>query len=148
MGAKGEPKTHQIIIPSDLAEVSGVQDRILKDASDAGFSEDAQFALKLCLDESVTNAIRHGNDSDPTRKVTISYTIDDQKIQITVCDEGQGFNPGAVPDPTLAENLERPSGRGVMLMAAYMTSVAYNDCGNSVTLVKSRDCKLPKPIKL
>ncbi|WP_428386869.1 ATP-binding protein [Mucisphaera sp.] len=143
MRGEVEPMSDQIKIPSRLSEVAGVQDRILSAAGPFHYSEKALFALKLCLDEAVTNAIRHGNGSDPSKQVTIDYAISEEQIRVTICDEGPGFDPGGVPDPTLDENLERPCGRGVMLMAAYMTEVTYNDRGNCVTLVKSKDCTLP-----
>lgn len=143
MGESREPATETIVIPSDLGEVTGVQDKILGAAEPFGFPDQVLFAMKLCLDEAVTNAIRHGNGGKRERQVTIRYRIDEDQIEVSVCDEGHGFDPGDVPDPTLDENLVRPCGRGVMLIQAYMTEVAYNERGNCVRMVKRRDCRLP-----
>ena len=109
----------------------------------AGFNDNCCFAIRLSLDEAITNAVRHGNGLNPDLKATIDYEITDEHFRITISDQGPGFVPEKVPDPTLDENLDRPCGRGLMLMRAYMTHVEFNAKGNAVTLVKRRDCKLP-----
>jgi serine/threonine-protein kinase RsbW len=68
--------------------------------------------------------------------VEVEYDIDPRRAIITVTDQGEGFNPAVVPDPTIDENLEKPSGRGIMLMRAYMDEVCFNNRGNQVRLVK------------
>lgn len=107
-------------------------------AAERGYNGHDQFAVKLALEEALANAIKHGNQSDPTKQVTLEFTIDEQQISISISDEGPGFNPADVPDPTLDENLEKPYGRGVMLMNTYMNEVRYNKRGNKVTLVRRR----------
>jgi serine/threonine-protein kinase RsbW len=134
----------KLTIPSTLAEAAKVQHVILHDAQSHGFTESACFAIRLSLDEALANAVCHGNRNDPSKQIQIEYSITDDRVAICVTDQGPGFNPRCVPDPTLDENLERPHGRGVMLMKAYMTHVSYNDKGNAVTLVKTRGCKLPE----
>jgi len=133
----------RIVIPSILAEGVAVVEKLLAEIGASGFSESACFAVRLALDEALANAIRHGNGSDASKKVTVDYDLTDEAFTINICDEGPGFAPEDVPDPTLDENLERPCGRGVMLMRAYMTSVGYNDKGNCVSMVKRKDCPLP-----
>ena len=71
-----------------------------------------------------------------TKKVFIKYTLDQDVFEIMISDEGPGFDPNDVPDPTDIENLERPCGRGLMLMRHYMTEVNYNSTGNSVRMKK------------
>ncbi len=134
-----------MVIASRFDQVAPVQDAILAAASAHGFDQTAQFALKLSLEEALTNAIKHGNQLDPAKQVDIEFEIDAEQVKITVCDEGPGFAPDAVPDPTLDENLEKPCGRGVMLIRAYMTQASYNDKGNCLTMIKRRDCDLPQP---
>lgn len=82
------------------------------------------------------NAIKHGNQMEITKKVIIKYTLDADVFEIMISDEGPGFDPNDVPDPTDIENLERPCGRGLMLMRHYMTEVNYNSTGNSVRMKK------------
>ena len=100
------------------------------------YSERARFAIKLALEEAVINAMKHGNHMDKTRNVTVSYSVDDKKVVISVEDEGDGFDLNAVPDPTLDQYIEASHGRGLMLMKAYMDSVSFNEFGNKVTMVK------------
>jgi serine/threonine-protein kinase RsbW len=125
-------------IPSEVGDMRIVQDAILQRMHDAGFNGDSCFAVKLALEESLVNAVKHGNHFDPNRSVTIRYEITPDCVRINVKDEGAGFDPQKVPDPTAAENLTKPSGRGIMLMRAYMDEVTYGDGGRSVTLVKRK----------
>ncbi|WP_432799696.1 ATP-binding protein [Poriferisphaera sp. WC338] len=140
----GDSSSKTMVIPSRLNEVAKVQDAILGEAREKGYTKEAIFAIQLALDEAVTNAIRHGNKLDESKKVTIIYCIDDVKVAVNVCDEGEGFVPDEIPDPTTDDNLTCPSGRGVMLIQAYMSEVSYNDKGNCLKLVKLKDCALPK----
>ncbi len=126
----------ELEIPNDFLHAKEVEDRIVEQAAHCGFSEEQTFAIRLCLEEALSNAIRHGNGGDPTKKIRICYAVSNEKTEITIADQGTGFNPTAVPDPTVRENLETPSGRGIMLMKAYMNSVEYNKLGNQVRLVK------------
>jgi len=131
-------------IPSQLDQVPVVVEQIVDAVQKVGGYEDrAIFAIRLAVDEAVTNAIRHGNGQDPDKQVTVDYDADDQRVTISICDQGPGFKPEDLPDPTAIENLVRTHGRGVMLMHAYMTEVSFNDTGNCVTLVKTRDCQKP-----
>lgn len=127
-----------------LGEVPKVQEALVQQAEAAGFSREAVFAIRLALDEALSNGVRHGNKNDPTKAVTVECLVTDAHFRCTVCDEGYGFKPDDLPDPTDPANLERPHGRGVMLMRAYMTDVSFNDRGNCVTLVKERGCQKPR----
>lgn len=141
----GQPRTSkQMVIPSILAEGVQVVENVINAIQPYGYTDTALFAVRLALDEALANAIRHGNQSDESKNVTVEFTVDDEEIRIAITDEGSGFHPDLIPDPTLDENLERPCGRGVMLMRAYMTEVYFNDSGNCVTMVKRKDCKLPQ----
>ncbi len=139
----GPPSDTRLVFPSTLDETAKALQTVLADVAANGFRKDAVFAIHLALDEALSNAVRHGNRGDPTKKVTVDYTITDQAFEVTVSDEGGGFRPDSVPDPTEDANLERPSGRGLMLIKAYMTHVEFNKAGNHVRLVKRRDCVLP-----
>ncbi|MBB6430910.1 ATP-binding protein [Algisphaera agarilytica] len=138
-----KPTSSKLVFPSKLSEVPAAQQAVVDAAKEAGFDEKALFAVRLALDEALTNAVRHGNASDPSKQVTLEFTTEPNQLTIVIEDEGPGFNPDDVPDPTAVENLGRPHGRGVMLMRAYMTDVQFNKRGNRVTLVKQLDCKLP-----
>ncbi|MEM1109325.1 MAG: ATP-binding protein [Planctomycetota bacterium] len=138
-----KPTETKLVFPSKLSEVPAVQQAIISAAEAAGFSDKALFAVRLALDEALTNAVRHGNASDPTKNVAVEFSADAKQLSVTIEDEGPGFDPDDIPDPTAEENLGRPHGRGVMLMRAYMTEVRFNQRGNRVTLIKKLDCALP-----
>ncbi len=138
-----EPANTRIVFPSRLTEVPAVQRAIVEAVQAAGYPANSVFAIRLALDEALSNAVRHGNASDPSKSVTVDYRVSPEQVAIEIEDEGQGFCPEGVPDPTEEDNLCRPHGRGVMLMKAYMTEVRYNSRGNRVTLIKSCRCPLP-----
>jgi len=94
------------------------------------------FAVRLALEEAVINAIKHGNELDPTKKVRLDFIVEEDKVTLKVTDEGKGFNPNEVPDPWSDEGLAAESGRGLALMRAYMDDVQYNEKGNVVTMIK------------
>ena len=102
------------------------------------FGEAATFAIRLALEEALVNGFRHGNKGDPAKSVTVHCAVDGEGIELEVIDQGEGFDPGSVPDPTAEENIEIPSGRGIMLMRAYMTSVEYLPPGNRLRIVYRR----------
>ncbi|HKQ49982.1 MAG TPA: ATP-binding protein [Phycisphaerae bacterium] len=126
----------EITVPNDLAAAKHPEELILKEAAACGYGENASFAIKLALEEAMTNAFRHGNKCDPTKHIIVRYCVTNERIEIEVCDEGEGFCPGEVPDPTQPGFIERPHGRGIMLMRAYLDEVEFGSSGNSVRLVK------------
>ena len=130
------PEWHEIVIPSTPQARQEAESIILDQVKSQGFSEEAGFSIKLAMEEAVTNAIKHGNRFDRDKKVFIRWSCNPRSFTLSVRDEGHGFVPADVPDPTAPENLSLPYGRGLMLMRAYMDRVEYNDSGNEVTLVK------------
>lgn len=99
-----------------------------------GYADSEAFAIRLAVEEAVSNGIHHGNRRDPAKVVRVECRIDSETVWIAVEDQGEGFDPKAVPDPTDEANLEIPSGRGIMLMGAYMTEVRYVPPGNRVEM--------------
>ena len=96
------------------------------------------FGVQMALEESLSNAIRHGNKCDESKQVLVECKVSPERFWLRVTDEGPGFKPHAVPDCTADENLGCQGGRGLALIQAYMTYVQYNECGNSVTMEKTR----------
>jgi serine/threonine-protein kinase RsbW len=85
------------------------------------------------------NAFKHGHKNLPTdTPITLRYAVNDATVTMEIEDQGPGFNPDDVPDPTLEENIERGSGRGLLLIKAYMSSATYNAKGNKLTMVYQR----------
>ncbi len=108
---------------------------LLDAASGHGYSDESVFAIRLALEEAVVNGFKHGNENKPGATVELAWAVDAKRVEIVVEDQGRGFDPKTVPDPREPENLEKPSGRGLMLMRAYMTHVEHNAKGNRVRMV-------------
>ena len=115
-------------------EIEGAQVSIAEILARLHYSEAAIFAVRLSLEEAMMNGFRHGNLADPSKSVEVRWRIDSNSANFHVIDEGEGFDPEAVPDPTLDENLEIPSGRGLMLIRAYMSDARYHDPGNHLEM--------------
>lgn len=131
----GVPFT-EVSIPSDTAEARRVQEAIEGMLRQRAASDQEVFSVRLALEEALVNAIKHGNQMDRDKPVRVCYRLLPDRFEVHITDQGQGFDPADVPDPTAVENLERPCGRGLMLMRHYMSEVQYNDRGNSVSMVK------------
>ena len=127
---------HQCKISSCFCAAKQLEDGIVRAAEQCGYDEESIFALRLSLEEAFANAIRHGNQQDNTKHISVRYSVDEECIEIFVADEGIGFDPRKVPDPTEEKNLQKPTGRGIMLMRSYMNLVEYNETGNMLHLVK------------
>lgn len=129
----------RIVVPNIPEKVRDAEMQIFEQIEKLGFNDDDAFAIKLALEEGLVNAIRHGNLNDPSKQIELHYSLSTTTLVFGICDEGIGFAPEEVPDPTLDENLEKPHGRGLMLMRAYMTEVRFNDRGNEVWMIKRLD---------
>jgi serine/threonine-protein kinase RsbW len=125
-------------IPSDLGEARRVQQEIEKALLDCQYTDHDQFSIKLALEEALVNAIKHGNQMDPEKRVCVSYRVTPERFEVRITDEGPGFNPEDVPDPTDDKFIERPCGRGLLLIRSFMTEVTYHGRGNVVTMSKVR----------
>jgi serine/threonine-protein kinase RsbW len=132
----GNAITIDVTIPSDYSAGRDVQKRILDEVEKHKFDTQSAFAIKLALEEAIINAIKHGNKLDSTKKVHIRARISPHQAEITIEDEGPGFHREQVPDPTADENLDKCSGRGILLMEAYMSCVEYSNQGRRIRLVK------------
>ncbi len=130
--------TAQTTLPSKRGAHLSCMQEILETLKHLGWDGRDLFGVEMALEESLTNAIRHGNCCDESKQVDVECRVSPERFWLKVVDQGHGFKPQHVPDCTADENLECPGGRGLALMKAYMTSVEYNDCGNSVTLEKIR----------
>jgi len=117
---------YDIEIESDPNNLITVEEFVNYFSKDLGLSEEQLSVLLLAVTEATTNAIIHANKCDPTKLVKIHAQIEDSKLLIKIKDEGKGFDPTKLPDPTEPENLLKDSGRGVFLMKVYMDDVKYN----------------------
>ena len=138
------PKTDDLgawterVLTNELAQIRTAERDVLTRLRELAYDDDQLFAVRLSLEEALVNAMKHGNRFDPNRKVRVSYRVSPERVEIRVVDEGPGFNPNIVPDPTVDENLEKPCGRGIMLMRCYMDKVVFSPQGNDVLMIKNR----------
>ena len=121
---------------SDLHVSADIQKEIQELWLARGMSDMDLPDMQLALEEGLANAIKHGNKMDSNKQVTVECFMNEDVVRVVIKDEGNGFDLNEVPDPTLPENLDKPSGRGVMLMKAFMDDVLYNDIGNQLTFIK------------
>lgn len=133
------PTAAEIVIPSDLAEARRVQEEIEQALQTARYGDRDIFSIKLALEEALVNAIKHGNQMDPEKRVSVWYSVTPERFEVKITDEGPGFDPSDVPDPTLPENIERFCGRGLLLIRNFMTAVEYQGRGNVVVMSKMRN---------
>jgi serine/threonine-protein kinase RsbW len=138
MRDSGHEGLRSVVIPSDPADARRVQDDIEAALKASHFEEREIFSIKLALEEALVNAIKHGNQMDRSKNVHITYRVSPDSFEIKIMDEGKGFDPQDVPDPMAPENLERPCGRGLLLMRHYMTEVTYHPPGNRLSMSKVR----------
>ena len=144
MPDQSKPKPEHVVlrVHNDRGEISAAEVGLIEALERFEYAKASRFAVRLAVEEALTNGFRHGHKSLPRgTPVTLELTVGPDEVVISVEDQGPGFRPDDVPDPTLDENLDKPAGRGLMLMRAYMASIAYNAKGNRVTLVYRRPAK-------
>lgn len=121
------PETnYHIEVESDPNNLITIEEFVNYFAKDLGLNEEQLATLLLAVTEATTNAIIHANKCDKNKLVTIDVEVKGSKLIIKVVDEGKGFDPSKVPDPTRPENILKDSGRGMYLMKMYMDDLKYN----------------------
>ncbi len=127
-------------LPTDVASIAGAVDYVMErcPVSEAA-ARRLNLNFRVGLTEALANAMRYGNGDDPSKHVRVEVTLVGGCLQATVRDQGSGFDPAAVPDPTRPENVARPCGRGLFLMRQLLDEVLFNELGNEVTLVLRLD---------
>jgi len=138
MNLNGHTGTVELVIASDPMEARRIQEEVERALRTNHFEDHDIFGVRLALEEALINAIKHGNQLDRNKKVHISYRVQPDQFHVHIRDEGTGFDPSDVPDPLDPENLERPCGRGLLLMRHYMSEVAIDAPGNSLRMSKVR----------
>ena len=133
------PINSSMVVESKSSAVVDVCKEILAKLEEHNFDKDDIFAVHLTFEEAFLNAVKHGNKNDPTKKVKIDYSVTSEKVEITITDEGDGFEPESIDDPRFGKGLYEPGGRGLLLMNSYMDIVKYNEGGNSVYMVRYKE---------
>jgi len=135
------PTSVKLVLSSEVRLIDLIHTAAEKVANLAGFDEDESLNIGLAIREGAINAIVHGNGSNPDLEVHITLTANEEGFSAHITDEGKGFDPDAAPDPTEEDNLLATSGRGLLLMRAFVDEVVYSrreTRGMEVTMTKKR----------
>jgi serine/threonine-protein kinase RsbW len=131
-------ETFELAVVRQADQVAPLLETMANALGRVDFSPREIADVRIALREAIANAIRHGNGNDPSKCVRISYHARADEFVVVVQDDGMGFDPAQVLDPTLPGNLLRTTGRGIMLMRHFMTTVTFTDRGRRVTMSKAR----------
>ncbi len=122
-------------LPNDLQRIEEFVDSLLDHGRSIGFNPDRlRLNLRVGLTEALSNAMLYGNAQDPRKRVQVVAQFTAHEITVRVTDEGHGFDPEDLPDPTLPANIRRSRGRGIFLIRQLMDHVEYNERGNSIEM--------------
>ena len=126
--------TISIQVPSILENIRMIESFIDNAKEKFDLDDDIYGNIMIAVTEAVNNAIKHGNSGNKSKNVYLSLSLDESLIKFTIKDEGTGFNYESLPDPTAPENLEKPGGRGIILMKHLSDEVEFKDNGSVVEL--------------
>ncbi|MBA7693201.1 Serine-protein kinase RsbW [subsurface metagenome] len=130
---------YSMVVESRPSAIVEVCEQVLAKLEANGFDKDDIFAVHLALEEAFLNAVKHGNKMDHTKEIKIDYSVGLDKIEISMTDEGEGFEPEAVADQRYGEGLYKPGGRGLLLINSYMDMVKFTERGNSLYMVRYKE---------
>ncbi len=133
-----QPNKHQVTIQGVRESFDEVQESVLELMHKFEYSDHDLFSVRVALEEALANALLHGHQGEATDVIEVSWTVTSECVQIEVVDQGRGYDPEAIPDPTATENLTLPSGRGLAMIRAFMTEVHVNELGNHLKMVRRR----------
>jgi len=119
-------ETTELVLPSSLEAINAAAEAAAQFVRRAGLGEDAAYGVDMAVREAVTNAVLHGNRRDESKAVEVSFKSSPGGIEITVRDQGAGFDPETVPDPTDPQNLLKTSGRGLLFMRTFMDELRWS----------------------
>ncbi len=123
-------------LPNDIRSIEHAVEYVMRHCSTScNYARRFNLNFRAGLTESLSNAMLYGNASDPEKRVRVEVTIRVEEVAVRVTDQGVGFDPTTVPDPTLPDNISKSGGRGIFLMKSLIDEVRFNEQGNSVTLV-------------
>ncbi len=124
----------KLVIQSKISSLRIVENAIDEFSTAIGLKQDNYGKIMVSTMEAVNNAIIHGNKNNELKTVKVEISYKRKIIKISITDEGQGFKPKEVPDPTKPENIENLHGRGVFLMSRLADKIEFNELGNKVTM--------------
>ncbi|MQA90984.1 MAG: ATP-binding protein [Gemmatimonas sp.] len=127
-------------LPSDLRIIEAAVSHLVSRCRAFAFEGPRlELNFRVGVTEALANAVLYGNSNDPAKTVYVKLKIDEHQVVVCVADEGDGFDPSSVPDPTTPENIHSPGGRGLFLIQHLMDEIHFNERGNSVRMVLMRE---------
>src|SRR3954470_11961912 len=132
-------------LPNDLRQIEHAVAYVMnRCAACQSHGRKLRLNFRVSLTEALSNAMLYGNRKDPHKRVRVEVIVGEVELIARITDEGPGFDPKEIPDPTSPDNLEKAGGRGLFLMRELMDEVRYNERGNQVTLVLRLDQSGPE----
>jgi serine/threonine-protein kinase RsbW len=131
---------NSLTIKSDIESLHRVEKFIDEISAEYHVSDEVYGNILVATLEAANNAIVHGNKKDFKKNVEINFKVGEKKLELTVKDEGPGFNYKSIPDPTAPENIEKPTGRGIFLMEKLSDQIAFFENGRIVKLTFNLHC--------
>ncbi len=144
----GDASVVELTLESDLSSVEVADEVARRVATTAGFDDEDRHKIDMAVHETVINAIAHGNQRDPNKRVWLRFQIHSDRLEIRIRDQGRGFDPSRVADPLEDRNLLNVSGRGVFLTRTFMDEYRVEKArggGTEVVLVKRLNCNNSAP---
>jgi len=139
-GGGASPSEVALQLPSDLRVIEAAVSHLVSRCRACSFEGPRlELNFRVGVTEALANAVLYGNQSDPRKTVRVELRVDAEQVVVCVADEGKGFDPSSVPDPTRPENLQSPGGRGLFLIRKLMDEIEFNERGNAVRMVLSRN---------
>jgi len=135
------PETTELTFPSRLGAVDDAAEAVAELLRRIGADERLMYDVEVAVREAVANAVVHGNHQDPAKTVLVTVTAAPEALELTVHDEGAGFDPEAVPDPTAPDQILRGTGRGLLLIRSFMDEAEWlirTGGGITVRMIKKR----------
>jgi serine/threonine-protein kinase RsbW len=132
-------QTTRLVLPSHIEAVGDAAAAVTDFVKKCGVTEEAAFGVEMAVREAVTNAMVHGNQEDEAKSVEVTFNCRENELEVEVADQGSGFDPASVPNPTDPANLMKTSGRGIFLMRTFMDEIEWRarpDGGTTVRMKK------------
>ena len=111
-----------------------IEDDVVQRMASYDYEEDAIFSVRVAIEEAFANSLLHGHRGDTAKMIEVEWCVTESYVEFMISDQGRGFDPTSIPDPTADENLTIPSGRGLAMMKAFMDEIERNERGNQVRM--------------
>lgn len=133
-------KTYSLVLPSDRKEISKFESLLVEINNEFGMAMEKFINFQIAASEAIVNAIVHGNKQNPEKKVFVEVITDDEKLEMRIKDEGEGFDVSKLPDPTDESNLYKESGRGVFIIRSLVDEfyIESNTAGTKMVLLMKK----------